>query len=122
MDFIENTGLVSTIELGLMALACYGITTGIKQTKLNNSYMPFVSMGVGILVGLIIGIAMHDADLGKATLAGFFVGGWTSGLFTGFKGITGGYQQSTTLPTQDTGNGQVEMKDEAKPYGETTKH
>ncbi|KRK80756.1 hypothetical protein FD03_GL002187 [Companilactobacillus nodensis DSM 19682 = JCM 14932 = NBRC 107160] len=51
-------------------------------------------MAVGLLVGLAIAGVFHDGDLGKAGLTGFLAGGYTSGLFTGIKGVLGGYENS----------------------------
>ncbi|KRK90532.1 hypothetical protein FC88_GL001789 [Companilactobacillus futsaii JCM 17355] len=51
-------------------------------------------MVVGIIVGLVIAGIFGDVSLGKAGLAGFLVGGTTAGLFTGFKGVTGGYESN----------------------------
>jgi len=48
-------------------------------------------MVVGLLVGLLIALVFHDTELGKAGLTGFLAGGYTAGLFTGIKGILGGY-------------------------------
>jgi len=85
MELFENLNLINATELVLIALICYGLTQAAKQSKIKNTYMPFISMGVGILVGIIVALVMHDAELGKAGLIGFLVGGWTSGLFTGVK-------------------------------------
>ena len=48
-------------------------------------------MLVGLLVGLLIALVFHDTELGKAGLTGFLAGGYTAGLFTGIKGVLGGY-------------------------------
>jgi len=47
-----------------------------------------------LLVGLLIALVFHDTELGKAGLTGFLAGGYTAGLFTGIKGILGGYENS----------------------------
>ena len=83
--------LINSAELVIMAVIVYAITQALKQTKIKNAYMPFIAMGVGILVGLTIALIFHEQELGKACLAGFLVGASTSGLFTGIKGVAGGY-------------------------------
>lgn len=87
MAIIQNLNLIDATELLLIALSCYGLTQATKQSKIKNTYMPFISMGVGILVGIVVALVMHDVELGKAGLIGFLVGGWTSGLFTGIKAV-----------------------------------
>ncbi|APX72848.1 phage holin family protein [Companilactobacillus allii] len=91
MNIIQNLDLINASELALIALCCYVLTSGIKKTKIKNAYMPFISMAVGILIGIIVALAYHDNDIVKAGLAGFLVGGWTAGLFTGIKATFGGY-------------------------------
>ena len=63
--------------------------TGVQTCAL--PILPFISMVVGLLVGLLIALVFHDTELGKAGLTGFLAGGYTSGLFTGVKGVLGGY-------------------------------
>ncbi|TGD20923.1 hypothetical protein EGT49_12265 [Companilactobacillus suantsaicola] len=96
MDIVNGFGLVSTSELAIIGIGVYFIIQAIKISKIRiaNTYLPFVAMGVGIIVGLIIGQIYGDVSLAKAGLAGFLVGGTTAGLFTGFKGITGGYKSN----------------------------
>jgi len=99
MDILQSLQLINVAELTVIVLVCYVLTAGAKKSKLDNKYMPFISMGVGLLVGLAIAGVFHDGDLGKAGLTdlgkagltGFLSGGYTSGLFTGIKGILGGY-------------------------------
>ncbi|MFC6324053.1 phage holin family protein [Companilactobacillus baiquanensis] len=92
MDIIQNLNLINASELLLIAICCYVLTSGIKKTRIKNAYMPFISMAVGILIGVIVALAYHDVNIVKAGIAGFLVGGWTSGLFTGIKGAFGGYE------------------------------
>ena len=91
MDILQNLQLMNVTELTIIILVCYLLTAAAKKSKLDNKYMPFISMGVGLLVGLAIAGVFHDGDLGKAGLTGFLAGGYTSGLFTGIKGVLGGY-------------------------------
>lgn len=101
MDIIQNLNLVNAGELMLIALICYTLTAGIKKTRIKNAYMPFISMVVGIFVGIIVAWAFHDADIVKAGIAGFLVGGWTAGLFTGIKGAFGGYELESSSTKVD---------------------
>lgn len=93
MNFIQSLHLIDTSELVLIAVCCYVITQAIKESMIQiaNEYLPFLSMIIGVLVGIVIALIFHDYDLGKYGLAGFLVGGWTSGIFTGIKGVTDKY-------------------------------
>ena len=91
MDILQGLQLMNVTELTIIILVCYLLTAAAKKSKLDNKYMPFISMAVGLLVGLAIAGVFHDGDLGKAGLTGFLAGGYTSGLFTGIKGVLGGY-------------------------------
>ncbi|MGQ2374564.1 MULTISPECIES: phage holin family protein [Companilactobacillus] len=94
MDILQSLQLINVAELTAIVLVCYVLTAGAKKSRLDNKYMPFISMAVGLLVGLAIAGVFHDGDLGKAGLTGFLAGGYTSGLFTGIKGVLGGYENS----------------------------
>ena len=91
MDILQGLQLMNITELTIIILVCYLLTAAAKKSKLDNKYMPFISMLVGLLVGLLIALVFHDTELGKAGLTGFLAGGYTAGLFTGIKGILGGY-------------------------------
>ena len=60
-----------------IAVAVWIIVWAIKQTKLDNKFMPLVSLLVGVLVGLAYGF-VHVADLG-----------WFNGIFDGL--LAGGF-------------------------------
>ena len=91
MDILQGLQLMNVTELTIIILVCYLLTAAAKKSKLDNKYMPFISMGVGLLVGLAIAGVFRDGNLGKAGLTGFLAGGYTAGLFTGIKGVLGGY-------------------------------
>lgn len=95
MELFQNLNLIDATELVLISLVCYGLTAATKKSKIKNTYMPFISMGVGIFVGIVVALVMHDSELGKAGLIGFLVGGWTSGLFTGVKGFINSKKEVT---------------------------
>jgi len=107
MDIIQNLNLINAGELMLIALICYTLTAGVKKTKLKNAYMPFVSMVVGIFVGIIVAWAFHDMNIAKAGIAGFLVGGWVAGLFTGIKATFGSYELNSSS-TNDSNNSDLE--------------
>lgn len=96
MDIVNELGLVSTTELTIISLSVYFLIQSIKISKINipNTYLPFLAMVVGTVIGIIIAKILGGSTLSKAGLAGFLIGGFTSGLFTGFKGITGGYRMN----------------------------
>lgn len=103
MDIIQNLNLIDASQLLLIATCCYMSTGYAKTTRIKNTYLPFVSMVMGIIVSLIVAKAFGDTNFIKAGIAGFLVGGWTSGLFTGIKGAFGGYELDTKVEDDSTG-------------------
>ncbi|WP_125711783.1 hypothetical protein [Companilactobacillus kedongensis] len=101
MDIIQNLNLIDASQLLLIAVCCYIATGYAKTTRIKNTYMPFISMVVGVLVGLIVAKAFGDTNFIKAGIAGFLVGGWTAGLFTGIKGALGGYELESSSTKVD---------------------
>lgn len=85
MDVISNLNLVTAAELAIMAAVVYALTQAIKQTPINNKFLPWVSMAFGIMAGLVSVWVTKDANYGGGALAGLLVGAATSGLFDGFK-------------------------------------
>ncbi|WP_048702347.1 holin [Companilactobacillus ginsenosidimutans] len=109
MDYILGLNLISAGELTLIGVAVYAITQAIKisKIKLANKYLPFVSMILGVLIGLFVGFMQNDSSLYQSGFAGFLVGASTAGLFTGFKGVAGGYS-TEWKPTKEQKN--LDMK------------
>ncbi|MQS44232.1 holin [Companilactobacillus mishanensis] len=95
MDYLIGLNLISAGELALIAVAVYSVTQIIKVSKipLANKYLPFISIVAGIFFGLFIGIMQHDSNIMNTVFAGFLVGASTTGIFTGIKGVAGGYDQ-----------------------------
>lgn len=88
MDLISGLGIGTTLEITLTALICFGFTQALKQTFLNNKWLPWLSAGIGIVTGIVIGFWQHDNLLTGAIL-GLLIGFAISGLFDGFKGFKG---------------------------------
>lgn len=59
----------------------------IKQTDIDNKYLPHVSIAIGTVAGMVIGFA-SGTDLFISGLAGFIAGASASGLFDAGKIIT----------------------------------
>ena len=93
MEIIKSLNLIDNAGLTILILVCsMGFTALTKvATPLESKYLPFASMIFGIIAGILIAVVFHDKELGKAGLTGFLAGGYTAGLFTGIKGILGGY-------------------------------
>lgn len=106
MEYILGLNMVSTAEATILMVATY-IATQItkKTTKVNNNYMPAFSVVYGMIISLLIGMfVFHDANIYQTVLVGFLIGGATSGVFTGVKGIVGGYNIPTAQTTSTDEN------------------
>ena len=60
----------------------------VKQANLNTRWLPFISIGLGIAVGIVFALA-SGADLFLYGLAGFLSGAGASGLFDAVKSAKG---------------------------------
>lgn len=60
----------------------------VKQADLNTRWLPFISIGLGIAVGIVFALA-SGADLFLYGLAGFLSGAGASGLFDAIKSAKG---------------------------------
>ena len=87
MDYIQQLNLGTATELALTTLVVFTFTQGFKQTKIPNQWMPWLSMLLGTLVGLLSVFVTADHNFLSGAVMGLLVGGFTSGLFDGFKGF-----------------------------------
>ena len=60
----------------------------VKQADLNTRWLPFISIGLGIAVGIVFALA-SGADLFLYGLAGFLSGAGASGIFDAVKSAKG---------------------------------
>lgn len=105
MDYILGLNMISTAEATILMVATY-IATQItkKTTKVNNNFMPIFSVGYGIIISFLVGtFVFHDANIYQTVLMGFLIGGATSGVFTGVKGIVGGYSTTELQNAKEEG-------------------
>lgn len=107
MDLITKLNLGSTAEIAIIIIIVYGLTQAIKQTKIDNRFMPWISMILGIFSGLISVFITNDHNFSGACFLGFLIGGFTSGLYDGFSGFvkkaTEDAKQILELNKQDQG-------------------
>lgn len=87
MDIINNLNIATAGELAIAGIFVAAVTGAIKQSKIPNQYMPWISMGVGIIGGIVAVIATKDSNWFNGALSGMLVGAATSGLFDGVKGL-----------------------------------
>ena len=79
----EATGLAFALLPVVVALVQL-----VKSTDINTRWLPFVSVGIGTIAGLIFGYAGH-ADLFVYGLAGLLSGLGASGLYDGIQSVRG---------------------------------
>lgn len=87
MDYIQQLNLGTAAELALTTLVVFVLTQAVKQTKVPNQWMPWLSMALGTVVGLLSVVVTGDHNFLSGAVMGLLVGGFTSGLFDGFKGF-----------------------------------
>ncbi len=89
MDYITQLNLGTAAELAITAALVFCITQAVKTTRIENRYMPWIAMVVGVVAGLASVATTGDSNYVSGAVMGLLVGGFTSGLFDGFKGIGG---------------------------------
>lgn len=87
MDYIQELNLGTVSELMITIAVVFVLTQAVKSTKVKNKYMPWLSMGLGIVSGLVSVAVTKDVNYLSGAVMGLLVGGFTSGLFDGFKGF-----------------------------------
>ncbi|WP_283680324.1 holin [Lentilactobacillus sp. Marseille-Q4993] len=87
MDFLQQLKLGTTADMGIILAVVFCLTQALKQTGINNKWMPWLAMLIGTGAGIIAALITKDTDLLSAGIFGMLLGGFTSGLFDGFKGI-----------------------------------
>ena len=70
----ERGGIYTTAFITII------VVQAIKQTKLNNQYMPLWSLLIGVISGIFVGVAYHS-DILIVAVDGFIAGAIASGLF-----------------------------------------
>lgn len=88
MDLIKELNLGTAAELAISAAIIYVLVQGAKRTKLDNKWLPWVAMGLGIVSGIVSVAVTKDSNWGPAAVQGFLLGAATSGLFDGVKGLS----------------------------------
>lgn len=84
MDIITSLNLATAGELALISFFIGVIVQAIKKTgKVKNTYLPFISMVIGILAGLAAVVVTKDTNYLNGAVAGLIVGAATSGLTDG---------------------------------------
>jgi len=87
LDYIEQLNLGTTAELMITIAVVFILTQAVKKSKVKNRYMPWVSMGLGIVAGILSVAVTKDTNYLSGAVMGLLIGGFTSGLFDGFKGF-----------------------------------
>lgn len=88
MDLIKELNLGTAAELAICAAVVLVLTQAVKQTKLNNKWLPWVAMAIGAVAGLVSVAVTKDTNWGPAAVMGLLVGAASAGLFDGVKSLT----------------------------------
>lgn len=83
-------------EYGIILIIVASLTQNIKQTKINNNYLPWVSMVIGAVAGLVAAYMMKDTNYAESVITGIVIGGTSSGLFDGVKGLSNVIKKAPT--------------------------
>lgn len=101
MDLIEELNLGTAAELAISAAIILVLVNALKRTKLDNKWLPWVAMGLGVVSGIVSVAVTKDNNWAPAAVQGFLLGAATSGLFDGVKGLSAtafGTTESSTSP------------------------
>lgn len=88
MDLIKNLNLGTAAELAISAAIIIALVQAIKRTKLDNKWLPWIAMGLGMVAGLVSVAVTKDSNWGPAAVQGLLLGAATSGLFDGIKSLS----------------------------------
>ena len=114
MDLIKELNLGTAAELAISAAIIYVLVQGVKRTKLDNKWLPWVAMVLGVVAGLISVVVTKDNNWSSAAVQGFLLGAATSGLFDGFKSFTSTPVVPDPIPAEPVqANPQGTLKPEA---------
>lgn len=87
-------------EYGLILMIVTSLTQNIKQTKINNAYLPIIAMVIGAVAGLVSAYFMKDTNYAESVITGIVVGGTSSGLFDSGKGLATFFKSKTTTDNE----------------------
>ncbi|WP_461241205.1 holin [Paucilactobacillus sp. N302-9] len=90
-----DLSLGSPQEYAIIVAVVASLTQNIKQTKINNQYLPWVSMLIGAIAGAVAVVMTGDSNYTEGIIAGVIAGGQANGLFDGLKGIATKFKSNT---------------------------
>ena len=94
MDMISQLNLGTAAELAITAAIILALVQATKRTKLDNKWLPWVAMGLGVVAGLVSVAVTGDHNWGGAGVMGFLLGAATAGLFDGVKGFAAAKEEA----------------------------
>lgn len=114
MDLIKELNLGTAAELAISAAIILVLVNALKRTKLDNKWLPWIAMGLGVVAGIVSVAVTKDSNWAPAAVQGFLLGAATSGLFDGVKSFTATPVVSDPIPAEPVqANPQGTLKPEA---------
>lgn len=100
MDLIKELNLGTAAELAISAAIILVLVNALKRTKLDNKWLPWVAMSLGVVAGIVSVAVTKDSNWAPAAVQGFLLGADTSGLFDGVKSFTSTPVASDPIPAE----------------------
>ncbi|MFB9770084.1 holin [Lactiplantibacillus modestisalitolerans] len=90
---MELIQFINGTTIAAIAVVTFVVVWAIKQTKVNNRYLPMLAIGIGAVIGVFIGVANGDIK---------WVAGLVDGVIAGAVSV-GGNELAKSLATMFNG-------------------
>ncbi|CDX66635.1 holin [Leuconostoc citreum] len=80
MDLITFFNSMTATVYGFITIITWVAVQAVKQTEINNKWLPLVSILIGTLVGFLAAMYIYSTDVGLGAAFGFISGFAATGL------------------------------------------